>query len=214
MRSLMMEPGHTVDQDAVAPHLVGQRLGERHHAHAGDAGEHQVGDGLVDGAGQDVDDAAGALALEMRQGLAAHPPEEEERALHRGLPLLLRRALGLGQGRAARVVHQDVEAPEPRHGGRDQVPDGLGPVEVAREDQDLPSGRGPDLARGLLEIVLRSAAHRHLRALLREHLGAGPAEALAGAADDRHLVPELEVHGAVLYHRGCGTLPARRAKPA
>src|SRR5262245_51222933 len=60
---------HVVDQDAVAPDLVGEALGERHDAHARGAGERQVRNRLVHGAGEDVDDAAGLLALEMRQRL-------------------------------------------------------------------------------------------------------------------------------------------------
>ena len=139
MRSLMMEPGHTLlTRMPSRPTSSARRLGERDHAQAGDAGEHQVGDGLVDGAGQDVDDAAGALPLEVRQRLAAHPPEEEERALHRGLPLLLGGALGLGQGRAARVVHQDVEAPEP---GRRWPPPGRGWSRAGRGRRRRPAPR-------------------------------------------------------------------------
>ena len=79
-----------VDEDAVAPDLVGQALGERHHAHAGGAREHEIGDGLVHGARQDVDDAAAALPLHVGNRFARHPREEEQGPLHGCCPLLLR----------------------------------------------------------------------------------------------------------------------------
>src|SRR5215470_8079762 len=69
---------YVVDQDAVAPDLVCEALGERHDAHARGAGERQVRNRLVHGTGQDVDDAAGPLPLQVRQRLARHPREEQE----------------------------------------------------------------------------------------------------------------------------------------
>jgi hypothetical protein len=47
---------------------------------------------------------------------------------------------------------------------------------------------------------------RDVAAFLGQYLSAGPPEALAGAADDRDLVPELEIHGACYTTKGCDTL--------
>src|SRR5207244_10882777 len=67
-------------------------------------------------------------------------------------------------------------------------------IEVAGEGQRVAAGAVADLLRGLLHVLGRPAAERHARALLGQHLGARAAEPLAGAAHDRHLVPELEIH--------------------
>src|SRR5262249_54376682 len=93
-----------VYQDAIAPDLVRQALGERDHAHAGGAGERQVGDRLVHRAREDIDDAPAALALEGGQGLARHPREEQQRALHGDGPLLFRCVVGAGQGWAPELL--------------------------------------------------------------------------------------------------------------
>src|SRR6266852_3953211 len=90
--------------------------------------------------------------------------------------------------------------------GGPEAADGLGPVQVAREHQHVAPGRAPDVLRGLLQIVPRPAADRDVAAFLGQYLRAGPPEALAGAADDRDLVPELEIHGACYPTKGCDTL--------
>src|SRR5207244_8186721 len=49
--------------------------------------------------------------------------------------------------------------------------------------------------RRLLEVGAGAAAHGDLDALLGQHLRARPSQALAGAADDRDFVLQLEIHG-------------------
>src|SRR5213593_32033 len=190
---------HVVHEDAVASDFVREALREGHHAHARGAGEREVRDRLIDGAREDVDDATAAGLLQMGHGLPRHPREEQQRALHRGGPLLLGGGVGASQRRPAGVVDEDVQAAESADGGGHEVTDGLGAVQIARERQDVGARGVANLLRRRVQVLLRAAAQRQRGPLFGEHLRARPAQPLARAADDRDLAPELQIHGALLY---------------
>ena len=134
----------------------------------------------------------------MGHRLPRHPREEQQRALQGGGPLLFGGGVGARERRAAGIVDQDVQAAESADGRGDEVADGLGAVEIAREGQDIGARGVADLLRRLVQVLLRAAAQGQLRSLVREHLRARPTEPLARAADDRDLARELEIHRAFL----------------
>ena len=80
--------------------------------------------------------------LRFRCGSASrrHAREEEQRALHRGGPLLLGGVVGPGQRRPAGVVDQDVEPPEPRPRRRRSGP-GWSRAGPDRRRRPAPRGR-------------------------------------------------------------------------
>ena len=153
---------------------------------------------IVDRAGEDVDDAPAAALLQVRNPLTTHPPEEDERPLHRRLPLLLGGGGRAGQGRAAGVVDQHVDAAELLQRRRNQTGDAFQPVQVSGIGQHLAASGFPDLICSLLQVGRGAAANDDLRALLGQHLRAGPPQPLAGSADDCNLVLQAQIHCNVL----------------
>src|SRR5262249_22056973 len=89
---------------------------------------------------------------------------------------------------------EDIQAPEPVDGGGYEVANRAVQIQIAGEAQDLRAGPLADLRSRALQVVPRAAAHGHLDAFPRQHLGAGPPQALARATDDRHLVFQFEIH--------------------
>ena len=183
-----------IHENAVAPDFIGEAFRERDDTHARGAREREIRDRLVDGAREDVDDASAAARLQMRQRLARHPCEEEQRALHGGRPLLFVGISGIRERRTAGVVHEDVEAAEALHRRGDESADGVVLVEVAGIGEHVHAGGGADLLRGFLEIGLRAAADREVHAFFRQRLRARAAEAFAGAADDGDLPLQHQIH--------------------
>ena len=121
-----------------------------------------------------------------------------------------------GQRRTTGVVDHDVEAPEAldRLAISSRMVSGWSrsPAKTSTSR----AGRVANLLRGLIEIGLGAAAHHHLDAFLGQHFRTGPAQALARAADDGHLVFQFEIHRTVLSGRrpGCRSSGGRGADGA
>ena len=76
----------------------------------------------------------------------------------------------------------------------DEVPDGVRPIQVSGEGQDIGAGLVANLLGGALEVWLRPAAQRHVHAFLGQRLRACPAQPLARPADDCDLAFQHQIH--------------------
>ena len=93
----------------------------------------------------------------------------------------------LADGRAARVVDQDIDAAEPiDRRGHDALDAGRG-REVRRHDEYLAAGLRADVSGRCLKIRLGARADRDPGALAREREGRRLAQAPARRTDDRDL---------------------------
>src|SRR5215467_2857678 len=86
--------------------------------------------------------------------------------------------------RTAGIVHQNVKASEALHGGGHEVAHRLRLVEIAGESEDLRARRLTNRLCRPLEVGRASAAHGQRCPFFRQHVRAGAAQAFAASADD------------------------------
>jgi hypothetical protein len=182
--------GEAVHGDAVLAQIAGQALGPRVHGRLGRAG--RVGARRLGRAG-DVQDPAPAPRDHARHEHLRELADGGEGDRERLVPHRVVRVDG-GRPGAARVVHQDVDVPEPR---QRLVADanGRGPVgEVDRQ------GVRPHTA-GALDLVLEGLQelgaprdHQGRHALRREHSRDLPSDADAAPGHHGPAAAKLEVH--------------------
>ena len=103
-----------VDGDPLRAELARERLRPADHARADGVREREVVGGLLHGARGDVDDAARAAPLEMRQAEPRQPDDRDEQELDGRLDLLGGEPDRGRPRRPAGVVDQDVDAAEAR----------------------------------------------------------------------------------------------------
>ena len=195
---------NAVHGDPVTAHLFGQRLAEADHPGLRHRVERDARHAGAPGVRNDVDDAPPRLLL--------HPLDDRPRAVerpdghdvHRELPEIVvraleeraaagRRFLKVRSQRDAGVVHQDVHAAPPfgdllyhrAHGG--------GVRHVAGDSDGLATGLAYLLSRGHSR-TLRDVVDRDSGALLSQRVADLPADALAGAGDQRHASTNAEIH--------------------
>src|SRR5580658_9346908 len=110
--------------------LLGKRLGEMVERGVGRPAHH-VARGRAQSAGADhVDDHAAELALHLRQHFARHPDIAEKFKRPVVEPILVADLAELSGTRAARVVHQDIDAAVSLDASRDDARDAGGGGEV------------------------------------------------------------------------------------
>ena len=149
-RSLDDARRDSVDANAAGGVLDRQRLGSGLHAALGQRRQHRrnVGVGVVDQAGGDVDDVAAALSEHVRDGQLGHAEEPGQVHSDRGGELVLR-VVGEGLGdEDPGVIDQGVYAAEALDGRVDDAVGGGGIADVALDGQDVGVLRLGDGARG------------------------------------------------------------------
>jgi hypothetical protein len=67
-------------------------------------------------------------------------------------------------------------------------------IEITGTHQDLCASRISNLLPGFFQISFGSAADRDLHSFFGQHLRTGPPQPLARAANDGHLISQLQIH--------------------
>src|SRR5467141_2850007 len=199
-----------VDADAVRPQLPRQRAREADHATLGRRVVDVVRDALEERGRGDVDDHALALRLHGGEHRARAQEEPAEVHGHHPVPLLdgdLHERAALEVAVERRVVHEGVDAPEPREGlGGQPLRVGLA-RDIAGHGQRLPAAR---LDLRAHRLAVEDVGGDDPRALGGEAQRVGAADAAAGARDDDDAIGQT--HGDLLPALGAAALrlvPAR-----
>ena len=148
-----------------------------------------VGGGLGDGYDPHFrahgDDRAAALRPHLRGGVLHQREHAFQVGVDDRVPLLLAQ---LGDGHHAGdagTAEQDVQAPEPIHGGLHHRRRVLHRPDVARDAEHL-APSGAQIFHGPAERVGVDIGDHDLRALVQEELGRGPPDAGGTTGDQRH----------------------------
>ena len=144
--------------------------------------------GLLRGDGRDREDAAGRALLQLRQAEVHEANEGLEHQLERLLERVRCHVRAAARRRATGVPDEDIQAAERLERLRD------GALEIARERHVAADGERADPVRLALEHVAPAGEHRDVRALGRERLGGGEAQAGRGAADECRPAFQSQVH--------------------
>jgi hypothetical protein len=134
---------------------------------------------------------------------------EERRArvhVHEGVPVLFRDVQRERRAVDARVVDQDVDAPERVHCSVGQRRP-IGPAGHIRSDGEDPAARGSELAGGAVGSLRIAIGHRDGRAPRGQFDRDGAPDPLASPRDNGHLAVELSFHPRA--SRGCASAEAR-----
>jgi hypothetical protein len=159
----------------------------------------ELGDGTVDCAGErvaareaaDVDDPAAAARAQVRDGRVRAVEHAAQVRLDRLAPLLAGHFGHVDEDADGGVVHQDVEAAEPRDRRLDHAARVLFTPDVAGDPLDAgarPLPLWPECGGGRREDRLVAAGDEHVGALFEQRLRNRPPDALRPACDERNLV--------------------------
>src|SRR5581483_7759383 len=187
-----------VDVNAPGAELPGQDAGEGDHPALRRGVVGHVAQASEEGARGDVDDLAAALGLHDRDDGPTAEVDALQVDLEHAVPLLERQVLGgplpeVLRDVDRRVVEQDVDAAVARLRLGHQARHALQIGHVGRAGPGGAAGRA-DLGRHALAGRRVQLGDDHLGAFLRDPPRIGPADPVAGAGDDRHLVLQPRAH--------------------
>src|SRR5580704_14049216 len=192
---------YRVDVDVVTGRLERQRLGKADHTGPGRDRKAETRDRLDRRDRRDVEDAAAALADQMGQGTARHAHDGHQILLDGSGPGRVVEALQAAERRSAVVVDQDVDAAELAAHRVDDAGAVLGAAAIGLDRQNLGAGLPRDRLGGAAERGLAARRHGNARPFGGERARNAVADAHAGAADDRDLALQAEIHGVTLATR-------------
>src|SRR5262249_39940515 len=171
----------------------------------------EAGMAALGGERAEVDDAAPALCLHQGQDGAHRPPRPLETRAERHVELLVGDRLQRATwAEAVRIVHQDVDRAVETHRLLDHRFH-VAPLADVDDGGHALATLGADLLRGALSAVELQLGDADAGTLASEDQGDGPADALAGARDDRDLAVET-AH--LAFPSALGPPPSRSVEPA
>ena len=152
------------------------------------------GNGLLHRDRGDGEDPAPAALDHPGEGGAHEVHAGEEVRFERVAPLLGRRVLEPGRGRASGVRHQDVHLPEALLRGPDEPEGGVWVSDVHLVGEDLRPVTVPDLRGGAVEGVPAPCPDGDPGSFRGQCLGDRATEALTAGGDDGGAAGDTEIH--------------------
>ena len=165
------------------PHLLHQRFAERVQPRLRGAVGGAADEGVLARQAADVDDPAAATGAQLRNGGVAAVEHAGQVRLDHAQPVVIAHVGDVRERADARVVHQDVHAAEPLHGGGNQPVDIGAQAHVGAYDLEPVRVCGQRLACPV-QVLLAQAADDNARALFEQRRGDRQSDAARAAGHD------------------------------